>query len=521
MTSLETVPRFQEESRYSSASIAKRAAAKGEGRRHSFRVPGLPAIESNSAEDSENSQVPSLSTTPSAVSDETIDHRDGHQHLADRRESCDDRFSGYLLSLAARAAEKQLREQALMAAYPNEGAREHVDHFGVDSDEDSPMGEEGVGLLSRDSDGDYDMFSRRESVADGAGWELKEMRRHQEKLEIERQERKKEQEEGDQVKSFNHHFASSTPGHVRFADSTAEPKNIVGGWQKDVNMEPMRKSASPPMLGKDLKFVLSQSPKPTMFDVHHYPTPQKHAGEQSSGDGSQGLWGGSNRSRQNSGPGLWMGLCGKDTPQPGVGDSTTGPSRSGLMTPSFESDDPFDQIPIGGSTEPAFDTPGTTYPPSPVMTPRERSIPMLITPPEVQLHLPAGHGVSNIDELITREKDIEHEFNDTFVTQIYNYLSLGYPSLARPFDEELAKITNIAVPDLRKDDHSTNAKGYVGAPEGPGMTEECVKQGKCMRWTALKLYVHEWARQQPKMADGLMPPTQKWGDRARRGSWAI
>jgi hypothetical protein len=72
--------------------------------------------------------------------------------LARTRESCDDRFSGYLLALAAKAAEKQLREQAL-AAFPNESMHEIVEHFydreveGA-SDEDSI---EGIGLLVEDT----------------------------------------------------------------------------------------------------------------------------------------------------------------------------------------------------------------------------------------------------------------------------------------------------------------------------------------------------------------------------------
>jgi hypothetical protein len=118
------------------------------------------------------------------------------------------------------------------------------------------------------------------------------------------------------------------------------------------------------------------------------------------------------------------------------------------------------------------------------------------------------------------ENEIDNEFNDAFVTQIYNYLSLGYPSLARKFDGELSKISRVSIEDLRRDDQMTNAKGYVGAPEGDGAEDNEVTGGRCARWTALRLYVREWARQQPGMADhktGL----DAWGVRARRGSWAI
>ena len=49
-----------------------------------------------------------------------------------RRESVDDSSAGYLLELAAKAAEKQLREQAL-AAFPNSDFHEPVAHY-VDHD---------------------------------------------------------------------------------------------------------------------------------------------------------------------------------------------------------------------------------------------------------------------------------------------------------------------------------------------------------------------------------------------------
>jgi hypothetical protein len=130
---------------------------------------------------------------------------------------------------------------------------------------------------------------------------------------------------------------------------------------------------------------------------------------------------------------------------------------------------------------------------------------------------------SAIDKKLTLERQIEEEFPDRVVTQIYNYLSLGYPSLAWAFDEELAKISRISVEELRKDDMQMDAKGYVGVPEGNGTEESDVNGGKCRRWEALRLYVREWARQSPGFAEGGKKGAraEAWGGGAtvRRGSW--
>jgi hypothetical protein len=132
------------------------------------------------------------------------------------------------------------------------------------------------------------------------------------------------------------------------------------------------------------------------------------------------------------------------------------------------------------------------------------------------------HMLNGIDERLKREKaaaerdeKIACEFDDAFVTQVYNYLSLGYPSLARAFDDELSKISRIPIEDLIKDDEETEARGHVlsmGTDGSPAEGESCV------RWRALKIYIYEWARQHPDL-DGMDPLA--WGVRERRGSWAI
>jgi hypothetical protein len=129
---------------------------------------------------------------------------------------------------------------------------------------------------------------------------------------------------------------------------------------------------------------------------------------------------------------------------------------------------------------------------------------------------PSNPDFSGIDEKLALEATIEEEFGDAFVSQVYNYLSLGYPSIGRMFDEELSKISHIPVEELRQDDHLPTSRGYIRL--GDDKTDEDIKEETCMRWRALRIYVKEWARQLPGMASegGLGP-----GTAVRRGSWAL
>jgi hypothetical protein len=111
----------------------------------------------------------------------------------------------------------------------------------------------------------------------------------------------------------------------------------------------------------------------------------------------------------------------------------------------------------------------------------------------------------------------DQEFNDNFVTQIYDYLSLGYPSVARYYDYEISKVSGISVAALRADDLKTDAKGHVGVHD---ITARSAVDGVCTRWTALRLYIKEWARQHPRMFE-TDPYHETWGVRERKGSWAV
>ncbi|KAF2226552.1 hypothetical protein BDZ85DRAFT_191200 [Elsinoe ampelina] len=132
-----------------------------------------------------------------------------------------------------------------------------------------------------------------------------------------------------------------------------------------------------------------------------------------------------------------------------------------------------------------------------------------------------------IDSVLNTDEELdslmEADYPDTFVTQVFNYLSLGYPSLARPFDDELAKISGVPVAELRKDDAVAKSmpKGYIrigddfeGRNDG---TSQDLEHNQCARWRALKKYIREWARQEKGMVQVQAVP---WGTGARRGSWA-
>jgi len=454
------------ESRFSSASLAKRAP-----RRHSFRVPELARIASSESE--EELKSPPLSTSTSA----RLENSDHYRHATRIRESVDDRSSGYLLALAAKAAQKQLREQVL-AAYPNEHDHEPVDHFAVDRDSETEEGEgKAEGPANRKA-----MSHKRDS---DETWDAAELRKNRDKLRLPEKDHK-----GTVRIEWDRRKLAKGP----FIDTgeTAMYANAAQGGEKGTDKQEwraMRKAASPPMAGGDLRFPKCQSPRQTRLDVGSYPLSSKYPKARSPTAEHSGLWtpsGGA--SRQGSKSGLWMGVCALSAQEALAPPQMI---RSGLLTPGEERDDPF---------TPALES-KQQLPPSPPSSFENK--------------------VGGIDDVLQREKTIDEEFDDAFVTQIYNYLSLGYPSLAQKFDYELSKITKVPVETLRRDDCNANAKGYVGAPEGTGLDMRGMQEGHCERWIALRLYVREWARQHPHMLSKDDGANKDWGARARKGSWAF
>lgn len=453
---------------------------------HSFRVPELDTIESS---ESEASSPPSPSASPTISSDHSFMYKD----VTRRRESVDDRSSGYLLELAAKAAEKQLREQA-MAAFPNDDYHEPVAHY-VDRDYDE------VGSTIDDTGEPQNVRSFTE-----VDWELDAMQKYRQE-----QCRKEKQKEKEKMKLSTHSNASHPKRKAAynpfgnpagFLDAATSKK--LAAERTDPELERMRKEARPPMLGKDIVFPRCASPEPSRFDPTQgcdaVKTAMCYLSEQSKAASEKGesLWCGKGNGRQTSTTpslwsagnsrassthGLWGGMCVN-----GGDKSPRGPT--GLLTPRHEKLNPL----------------------SPCPTPAMSLLPP--TPPA------SATDFTGIDEKLALEQTITEEFSDNFVTQVYNYLSLGYPSMARPFDEELSKISHIAVDELRQDDHLAKSRGYIRLGKDGNLTDSEITEETCMRWRALRVYIQEWARQHPNMAEEEYPVGGQ-GTAVRKGSWAL
>ena len=488
----EEVPEPEEESRFSAAALAKKSPELL--RQHSFAVPDLPIIESTTED--EDSDIPSLADSSSSADSST----------AKRPQlNAQDSYTEYVLRLAAEpVSEKELQEQA-MAAYINERPHEPVDHFAIDYDEDedgplpSPVfhGERGADIRT----------FRRSSAAELA-LEMDHMRRHHELLEAAKRNLK-----ADTAGQSRFSAAALTTRHAMEAKGLKKTKKPRGD-DEDTELARMRAAASPPMLGSDLLFPFTISPKMTRCDPDQAPRPRTaDSDDEETAPSSPELWRSRNDPDNHSGDGLWRGVCQAGLWQP---QSPKNGMRSGIQTPSpvtpvGERNNPFESTTPGrGNRTPARRR---------VLFGSGQSV-LPLTPPRSQ----DGEDIftSTIDKKLQVEKQIEVEFTSQVITQIYNYLSLGYPSLAHMFDDELSKISRIPIEELRKDDNNVDAKGYVGAPEGEGW-EETEVIGRCKRWEALRLYIKEWARQSPNFADerkAALGANEDWGARARRGSWA-
>jgi hypothetical protein len=450
---------------------------------HSFRVPDLDPIESSESE-------ASAPSSPTESPPYTSDHSFMYKEATRRRESVDESTSGYLLELAAKAAEKQLREQA-MAAFPNSDFHEPVTHY-VDHDIE---GSEPSVTEER---------QQRELSYSEVNWELETMRKYHEKQEAEKQKLKQPED----VKPAFSPFGNP----AGFLDAATAKK--FANERRDPELERQRREARPPMLGKDIQFPRCQSPEPSRFDPTQgcdavrtamcYLSEQSKAASETGeslwcgqGNGRQtsttpSLWSNAN-SRTSSTTGLWGGFC------VSVEDkSPRGPT--GLLTPHHERPNPMSPCPT-----PAM----SLLPPTP-----PASSPGYFTFSGTTF---AATDFSNIDEKLALEQTIEEDFGDDFVTQVYNYLSLGYPSMAWPFDEELSKISHIPVSELRQDDHIASSRGYIRLGKDGNLKDTEITEETCMRWRALRVYIQEWARQHPHMAEDEISR----GTAVRKGSWAL
>ncbi|KAL2173139.1 uncharacterized protein P884DRAFT_212902 [Thermothelomyces heterothallicus CBS 202.75] len=332
---------------------------------------------------------------------------------------------------------------------------------------------------------------------------------------------------------------TSFRNHTPFAPYPAE---------RDMSLERARRQhrlrlkASPPMLGADLTFRRCPSPKQTKLEPTHF-------WEMTAGATSE---------EQNRDPteqrGLWRGYCYNPDPSKNLA-----PAERPAMLHTPQPDSPgssnrdkdyFAREAAGSASSPLCEEPASIDGRGGSSRASTPSVPGAVPEHRTKSQEPKGlHMLQNmhtLDEKLKKEKaaaDLEEkiaaEFDDHFVTQVYNYLSLGYPATARQYDEELSKISRIGIAELEKEDEAVMAglwgangaankegdangeKKKVGAT-GHIMLNEAKdgvrEEDRCPRWKALKLYVYEWARQHPDL-NSISPLA--WGVQERRGSWGV
>lgn len=418
--------------------------------RHLFRIPDLRTVSSSYSGDSSFSELPSLS--PSASSSEL----EKQPRIEDyRRESCDEHFSQYLLSLAARSAEDQLKDRTL-ATFPNERVHQPIDHFAINTEDDPRLSDENTAS-----------YTKKERSSADLSWEFEYIHHHREDADVTSQAM----------------LGSPMPAMAaqQILD-TATQLQVGGNGNEQDNDDPMVRSTSPPLLGDDLVFPQSLSPR-GIRHIYGHSTHQHQGYFDQLYQPPEGLWCANLRVVQNGGNGLWMGTCHKP------GENNGKSLFQGSVT-STSNGHPGDISIRTGEELSCEDANQLSYSPS----------------MESQTTSDAKRRLGSQDDL--------EELDDGFVTQIYNYLSLGYPCVARNYDEELSDVSSIPVDELRRDNFHTNDRGYVGIIEGTAGSTEYTGY-TCMRWVALRLYIQEWAKRQPRI-----PGVEASGVCERRGSWA-
>ncbi|CAK7264338.1 hypothetical protein SEPCBS119000_000944 [Sporothrix epigloea] len=341
------------------------------------------------------------------------------------------------------------------------------------------------------------------------------------------------------------------------AETGFHGRNVYAGYRNreifasERDLQQLRKR-SPPMLGKELEFAQCASPKHTKVEAEQSWTINDRVEETRQDDNGQ--------------HGLWHGLCFSNKKN----QAMVPIERPALLETPFALDVQEDAFAHAFS----LSIPGTVYA-EPMHADGTASA---TTASAAAAATVADHGSNNIhshgfglshnyqepkglhmlaglDERLRQEKaaaeleeSIMAEFTDRFVTQVYNYLSLGYPSMAWFYDDELSKISHITVDELEQDDASTSAdslgpgsfstggsrggsgsgssssnyspgaKGHISLDEDDENGAGYYNHDSCPRWRALKLYIYEWARQHPDL-NAISPLA--WGMRERRGSWGV
>ncbi|KAH0600745.1 hypothetical protein MHUMG1_01744 [Metarhizium humberi] len=282
------------------------------------------------------------------------------------------------------------------------------------------------------------------------------------------------------------------------------PFGAFGLKPEDPKLHLMRQAASPPMLGKDLTFRRCPSPKQTKLETDHPFANHDVYKEQNRDVTGQG--------------GLWRGFCCRSESNTEYVVPAEFHGANMLVTP-YPPASPRDGA--------GFDSRSMSDEPESMFSSSNSSDSLNnISPTRAEHRSRTGqskglHMLHGLDDRLRREKaqveldeKIASEFDDEFVTQVYNYLSLGYPATARYFDGELSKISRVSVEELCRDDERQMAKGHMLEMSLQATSET----DRCPRWKALRTYITEWARQHPDL-DNLDPLA--WGVRERRGSWAI
>lgn len=337
---------------------------------------------------------------------------------------------------------------------------------------------------------------------------------------------------------------SKIPAETGFASSTnsrPSPSPFAGlrndrdmSLERLRNLHRLRTTASPPMLGGDLTFRMCPSPKQTKLEPDHlWDLPTGAATDEPNRDAT-------------GQHGLWRGYCYTTNKSEKLAPVER-PAMISTPFPATTPGDPFARaFSMSPTTAPIYEEPAledTQSLPAVGLHPLSASVP---PQPEHRTHPhepKSLHMLQSLDERLRQEKEaaeledqIMEEFDDTFVTQVYNYLSLGYPATARIYDEELCKISRINLDELEQDDDivmdsfcdktansvggpngkKSSAPGYIILEDSEKNDIGCDKQTP--RWRALKEYIYEWARQHPDL-NSISPLA--WGMQERRGSWGL
>jgi hypothetical protein len=429
---------------------------------------------------------------------------DHHHHTSDDGDSHDD---GCLLGRAAKKAERQLLRDAVLEAFPNSRARAGgATHFYF-KDSGSDTSPETSRTPSRIRSGE-ELKSRRGSSVD-LGWWNKVHREHSEKMARAQEARN------------NGHLAMPKPMRPQRRPGCAMYEPPENEPVEDPELAIMRRAASPPMAGDDVQFVRCESPETVQI---HTDLPWTATAELQKC-----------RDKSEKG-GLWKGFCFKT-------DATSHETtvKCGLWGPKMISTPHPPATPHAGlfnnhnynmaamltpPLTPAAHSSDNTCSSRPPSRHTQASLsPFQIVSPKPQRPAPIPLNPAAAPRTTTRQRDakalealearIRSEFDDAFVSKVYNYLGLGYPVTARDYDDELSRITGMPEREIERDDEKNLlAGGHVC----DHVVAETPAERQCPRWLALRRYMHEWARQHPDL-EGVDPSPKAWGIKVR-GGWA-